>query len=77
MMVRFLNPPRNGRSGLQGSSGPPGPVECPRREGNRPRSGRWRAPTVVAARPTWAPTTMLRMVPRPVPGRILAEANHA
>jgi len=32
-------PPRNGRSGLQGSAGPDGPAECPRREGDRPQAG--------------------------------------
>jgi len=38
-------------------------------EGNRPRSGRWRGPTVEAP-PRWGPTTSLRLAPLPVPGRI-------
>jgi hypothetical protein len=38
-------------------------------EGNRPRSGRWRGPTVEAAR-WWAPAISLRLVPLPVPGMI-------
>jgi hypothetical protein len=42
-------------------------------EGDRPRSGRWRGPTVDLA-DTWAPSTILRLrlwtVPLPVRGRI-------